>query len=334
MNTKNYITYVINLKKATKRWNNIKKQLETYNLNYKRIDGVLGKELTNDEISDNTSFLCKTLCTKPTIGCAMSHINVWKNIIDDKQEYSLVLEDDAELVDNFKDKLDYLINNKIPEDFDIVYLGCGGCCDINQEYSYIDRFLLLFNKTNTYKVINENVFVPEFPVGLHGYLISNNGAKYLYNKFNETKIQTHIDFQIAKNHLPDIKVYSVEPKLVFQEALPMDSNIASGFPFSINYILNKNNYSNKEIPISYKLSVPLLQICGLNINVYIIISIIIGITLGLYKIKYDRIIKSFMIFSMIELIISQGNINSIKGLLEIFIVLNISYTLIKRYNLK
>ena len=43
---------------------------------------------------------------KGVIGCALSHYNLWKQLLDDKKnDYYLIMEDDFSLCTNFKDKL-------------------------------------------------------------------------------------------------------------------------------------------------------------------------------------------------------------------------------------
>ena len=63
---------------------------------------------------------------KPILANFLTHIDIWKKIAESKEKYCLVLEDDARVLDNFKNKWDQLLS-QIPEDLDIAYLheGCG-----------------------------------------------------------------------------------------------------------------------------------------------------------------------------------------------------------------
>jgi GR25 family glycosyltransferase involved in LPS biosynthesis len=70
------------------------------------------------------------------IGCTIAHIWAYKDIIKNKHDYAIVLEDDAVFSDNFIEKFDEIFET-IPEDCDIVSLG--SCCNLkiqntNQEY--------------------------------------------------------------------------------------------------------------------------------------------------------------------------------------------------------
>lgn len=56
----------------------------------------------------------------------LTHIQIWEKIIENKEEYGLVLENDAVLLENFKQKW-VRLESTIPKDLDIAYLhhGCG-----------------------------------------------------------------------------------------------------------------------------------------------------------------------------------------------------------------
>lgn len=63
---------------------------------------------------------------KPILANFLTHIEIWKQIIESKEKYCLVLEDDARILDNFKYRWNQVLS-QIPEDLDIAYLheGCG-----------------------------------------------------------------------------------------------------------------------------------------------------------------------------------------------------------------
>jgi glycosyl transferase family 25 len=56
----------------------------------------------------------------------LTHIEIWEKIIENNDDYALVLEDDAIIVDNFEILWKKLIN-EMEDNFDIIYLhaGCG-----------------------------------------------------------------------------------------------------------------------------------------------------------------------------------------------------------------
>jgi GR25 family glycosyltransferase involved in LPS biosynthesis len=63
---------------------------------------------------------------KTVIANFLTHIEIWKKILESGDDYALVLEDDALLSDDFQVLWEKLIN-EMPDHFDIMYLheGCG-----------------------------------------------------------------------------------------------------------------------------------------------------------------------------------------------------------------
>jgi GR25 family glycosyltransferase involved in LPS biosynthesis len=71
----------------------------------------------------------------PTQICiSISHVEIYRRIVESKHNLCLILEDDALLTNLFKEKLDHYIDN-LPEDFDIGFLndGCGFHADTINE---------------------------------------------------------------------------------------------------------------------------------------------------------------------------------------------------------
>jgi GR25 family glycosyltransferase involved in LPS biosynthesis len=60
--------------------------------------------------------------TKGEWGCAMSHIRIWKDIVEKGYETTLVFEDDIKLKPNFIEKLKVILS-ELPDGWDCVNLG-------------------------------------------------------------------------------------------------------------------------------------------------------------------------------------------------------------------
>jgi len=83
------------------------------------------RNTTSREIMDKYFFEFNNLT--PVQKCiSISHVEIYKKIIESKYNLCLILEDDAILTNLFKEKLEYYIDN-LPKDFDIGFLndGCG-----------------------------------------------------------------------------------------------------------------------------------------------------------------------------------------------------------------
>lgn len=92
----NYIMkiFIINLARSIERRASIEKQLSSLNLDYEIIEAVDGSLLSYEEILQKTKALNYAVSCGE-IGCALSHINIYKKIIAQNIHHALILEDDA-----------------------------------------------------------------------------------------------------------------------------------------------------------------------------------------------------------------------------------------------
>ena len=102
--------FVINLKKNTDRMAKIAGRLRELEVNYERQDAIYGKDMSEAEKRKMVSRF-KWWCARGTlprngeIGCALSHMAVYKKLIVSGEPCCCVLEDDDELKDGFKEQL-------------------------------------------------------------------------------------------------------------------------------------------------------------------------------------------------------------------------------------
>ncbi len=121
--------FIINLDTDTDRWNHCVNELKKHNItDYERFPAIkpefskINKKLYKDfhyckEIrkaiirkkkklpQEKKKYICGA------IGCKLSHIEILKISLERKYKQILILEDDFIFVDNFKNKLDYIIDN-------------------------------------------------------------------------------------------------------------------------------------------------------------------------------------------------------------------------------
>jgi glycosyl transferase family 25 len=88
--------YVINLVNSLDRRAHVTDELEKACLDYEFVTAVDGYKLDlHDHATITPSFLANARCVAGTAGCALSHLNVYRKIIDDGLDMALVLEDDV-----------------------------------------------------------------------------------------------------------------------------------------------------------------------------------------------------------------------------------------------
>lgn len=92
--------FVISLKDAVKRRASIVEQLSSMGLEFEFIDAIYGKELSKSEVEQlvdqRIAYRYEGYRLTPgEIGCALSHLAVYKRVVDEKIPYALIFEDDV-----------------------------------------------------------------------------------------------------------------------------------------------------------------------------------------------------------------------------------------------
>ncbi len=169
--------YIINIKRDTKRKKYMESLCNKFNLNVEFIEAIYGKEITQESIK---KFYSKNKAIQEIgrelalgeIGCALSHIKIYKKIQEDNTLYALIFEDDVkfdqELIELLK------LKDKFPKRWDIILLGHHG---IDRNIDTIGSFFYSKQLNSKYRIKKPC----QLAFGTYGYLISNKGAKKLLN---------------------------------------------------------------------------------------------------------------------------------------------------------
>ena len=125
-NEKDPKIYIINMKKDTERLKNFGKSLKKHNLKFERIEAINGKELSEKQIKEKTTWFCNKFCTKTQIGCFLSHSKAWETLAKSNNEGAIIMEDDVILLENFKEKSKIYINYyNSNSEIDILLFNCN-----------------------------------------------------------------------------------------------------------------------------------------------------------------------------------------------------------------
>ena len=116
------------------------------------------------------------LLTKPEIACAVTHIEIYKYIIDHDIEHAIVFEDDAILLPDFAKNIKRTIN-ELPPDFDACFLTNAFGWTVNS-YKIGHGFLGSLNK-NTYSP-DKSVYKMSGGKCADSFILSKKGASLLY----------------------------------------------------------------------------------------------------------------------------------------------------------
>lgn len=273
-------TYIINLKHDTERWDKIEKLLKGSKLDVIRYEGIYGKEMSQEDIVQNTNILCRNLlCSKGIIGCAMSHSSLWKKLLNEKDDIFLIMEDD--LIDINFEQLYKLIDNLDTFEWDLINLHT-----------------LNLNNKKVIKQIEDIEIVTSFaPCTFAGYIVNKKGLEKLVNIMNKQKIIWHIDTQISlMKTLGKIKYYNTGINIVFPTQNTSTINSVDNTPIKkILKILGLDKFV-------WYLSMTLLSIkLEYNITIYHIVLLllfIINLKTIKSKILYIIIIVEFIFLSL------------------------------------
>ena len=294
--------YVINMDKSIDRLKKISLNLSKNNIKFERIEAIYGKDMSTEDINENTTLFCNTFCTKGMIGCFLSHKKAWNQVVKNGNDFAMILEDDCELVDNFTEKVNKCLIDlySIDPEWDFLYLGYFG--PGNNASMNIFSFLqsIFLKKINTKQITSDYIFVPVSPVGFHSYIISNKCAHNLIKKFN--KASYHVDVEFLNNS-ESFNVYATREKLGNQFSTAENSTLTEHkFPIILNYIFDKFKDEN-GISYSYYLATPFIEIATIQVNLYLIAFI-----LFLFFCSNSFVLIFFLLS---ELIIGPENINLI-----------------------
>lgn len=138
--------YCINLDRRQNRWRFMKKQFDKFGMLVEKWRAVDGNELDLAKLVEDGFLSLQAIgrflmpddqkvygidLTPGAIGCAMSHMQIWMDIVEIvshedfglDEAYFLVVEDDCRFLPGFSEELLKKRLEEVPEDWEMVYLG-------------------------------------------------------------------------------------------------------------------------------------------------------------------------------------------------------------------
>lgn len=151
--------FVINLEREIDKKNRIIIECEKLNLNFDIYNAIDGNKLSKDFLSENVLDYGNNFLTNGEIGCSLSHINLYKKIVNDKLPYALILEDDAIMSDEL---VVFLSAFEKHNKKDGIFLLTG-------EFDYVENKKTTLGKFDIFPVTRASMTT--------GYIITNRTAK-------------------------------------------------------------------------------------------------------------------------------------------------------------
>lgn len=314
--------YVINLDGAQDRLGKFMEESSRANLEVVRVPGVRGSDLDSIQRRTELTTMCNYTCTDSAIGCALAHKRAWKMALDDGCEHALICEDDCYFSKDFADAFPRMLNF-VPNDFDVLFVGCEMGCSYEQKYSITMRLLLLFKKSS-FRKVNEHVYVPELPLAAHCYFVSRKGLAKLLGGMQ--KISNHVDAQM--NTIDGLVMYSLHPKLAFQRvSLYTTNNVPTLYPGKLNRIA-EHVLDVDGRPYSYNLSIPIISAGNTHFSGWSIILVALALVLGASNVSIQDASHVYAAYAAVEL--SEFKFH-LRMLLENYILLIAVMGLVRYY---
>jgi glycosyl transferase family 25 len=214
-------TFIVNLERDIEKKENMDFLCKNYSMVTIPIVATDGLSLDYKLIKNiYSSYLAQAVFGRelslPEIGCALSHIEIYKRMIHDNIEHALILEDDV-YFDQDLINIQKLIH-KFPLNWDLILLGH------HSAHSRIKESLvsLWYHKrlNNNYKLVR----FAEKTYGTYGYIISKSGATKLLKELS--MIVKPIDHYTGSDKL--INLYGVSPACVhINDLFTNSSNITA-----------------------------------------------------------------------------------------------------------
>lgn len=210
--------FVLNLDRSKERWEQASSVMTDAGLDVQRFAAVDGRQLSIEELHKESTKIATFLQPRGVIGCYLSHKKFWNMVVDKDLDAAIVFEDDVELVDGFKEKLEAnlaKLREEKPEDqdFDVILLGAIGRVHPQAKDAIGSLFFSHYiGGKRPLKLINDYRYQPRRPAGTHAYMVSRKGAEKLLKLCS--KATYHVDLDAWRH--PELDITMFMPMLAYQ----------------------------------------------------------------------------------------------------------------------
>ena len=216
-------TFVINLKRRPDRLETFYKNCPIPKESIEVVHGFDGKFPDKENKKEHSLFKNKLknlglrLNFPGERGVFISHLRIWKKMVNENISSAMIFEDDAQFNKNFNEFITKLI---IPEDFNILFLGGRFTKDFMmtpQTSTRINESIVVHNYKNWEPMYHDRT--------AHAYIMSYKLAKFFLELFNIITDPPPVDHFMTKYLLyNNIPVYSSVP-LICWSPMVGDSDI-------------------------------------------------------------------------------------------------------------
>jgi GR25 family glycosyltransferase involved in LPS biosynthesis len=262
------------------------------------VKGVNGKTVSNNDVKEAVCGYYSEFGPKGAIGCAMSHMNIYKKIAEGENEYAVIMEDDVIFRNKEVEKTVMSTIDEAPEDFDIIYLGCF-------ESDFFKNVMGVMGMTVEEKKVTDSLKKPSIALGTHAYIVSQKGAKKLLKELYG-KVHNHIDYCIQYLYKTGkLNNYVITPRIAFQTST--DTGVSSMISSTTSHpkLISKylsNVYVDDMVKASYVATLSVGRLGNITVTVTSLVIFVIGIVCALRKVNINTLSAIFWVLSIPDLI--------------------------------
>lgn len=219
--------YIISLKNSEARRHHIQSVMDGMGLSFEFFDAAVGHDTSMlDNLQKNIDVA--SFKSNGEMGCAISHLALYKKIITQKEYAAVILEDDIVLSPHFLSILEEL--KSIVTSNTLLMLGCGSSIGLSYTTSGAMSFFAKKQK-GTFGTL----YAPREPLmGTFGYIIGNETAQKLWDYASPISMPS----DILLNQAPalGISYWALENPIVWPHFEAFESLIRSS-----HYTLENHN---------------------------------------------------------------------------------------------
>ncbi|WP_294910488.1 glycosyltransferase family 25 protein [Tatumella sp. UBA2305] len=188
-------TFVINLPREVEKKQHITDECERVGLDVEIYNAVDGSSLSEDFLRENVFDYENSFLTKGEIGCSLSHINLYKRIIDENLPFALIMEDDATFGNELVRFVSEFDNSTYVKDG--IYLLTG-------DVSYVENRRETLSEFNIYPVRSA--------IRTTGYIITHSAAKAMLKLLHPVRFEADM-YEVFKK-LSGVRIYATIPHII------------------------------------------------------------------------------------------------------------------------
>jgi len=192
-----YPVYVINRSKDTERMSRFAASCRKWEISYERVEAINCADPEFDfspyEAQIAEKFYGKTQFLRGAVGCFLSHVKVWRKIVEADITGAIICEDDARFLGPIPHKI---IDYHFPKDSDLIYLNqriAEGLYKIGGSKQESATNLCFFTlKDAAFKLLDFQS--PISAPGGEGYFLSRDGALKALSIFEKHGVFMEVDW--------------------------------------------------------------------------------------------------------------------------------------------